>query len=333
MKILLIRFSSIGDIVLTTPVIRAVHKAYPDAKIHFATKAAFRTVLQHHPLIHQLHLLDDSLEKLIQSLQRAKFDCVLDLHHNQRTFYIKARLGVPAYSFQKLNWQKWLLVNFKINRLPDKHIVQRYLETGKELGLSDDGEGLDYYLADSDYIPLSHFPMDFSKGYIGWVIGAKQGTKQFPKEKIARALKEIQYPVLLLGGKDDQRKAEEILHLLQNPAHVASACGKYSLNQSASLVKQASMIITNDTGLMHIAAAFQKRIITLWGNTVPAFGMYPYYGNQKVPYTGFEAENVSCRPCSKLGYSTCPKGHFRCMNDINEMVVAALANQWMGEML
>ncbi|MDB5283936.1 MAG: glycosyl transferase family protein, partial [Bacteroidota bacterium] len=177
MKFLILRFSSIGDIVLTTPVIRCLRKKYPDAEIHYATKKAFASILKNNPYINKIHLLGDSISELITKLKEEKFDYIIDLHHNQRTLLIKLQLGVKSFSFDKLNIEKWLMVNFKINRLPQKHIVDRYLETCSQLGVINDGEGLDYFLADEDDVDLKTLPNAFQAGYIGWAIGAKQNTK------------------------------------------------------------------------------------------------------------------------------------------------------------
>jgi len=122
----------------------------------------------------------------------------------------------------------------------------------------------------------------------------------------------------LLGGEEDHATGEQILKSCKTPVY--NACGKFTINQSASLVRQAWMIITHDTGLMHIAAAFRQRIITIWGNTVPEFGMYAYRPHPDS--TWFEVRDLRCRPCSKLGYKKCPKKHFRCIRDIDDQRVA-----------
>jgi len=331
MKFLILRFSSIGDIVLTTPVIRCLKKKFPEAEIHYATKKAFHAILQHNPYINKIHLLDDSVFTLINELKQQKFDCIIDLHHNQRTLLIKTMLGVKSFSFNKINFKKWLIVNFKINNLPAVHIVDRYLATCKSLGVQNDGDGLDYFIPLEDEIDILTLPGAFNAGYVGWVIGAKQNTKRFPAEKIANAINKINLPVVLLGGKEDAANAEQII-ASTNHKMIFNACGKYSLNQSASLVKQATLIVTNDTGLMHISAAFKKTIISIWGNTIPGFGMGPYYGqNHEALSSGkqsvkFETLNLACRPCSKLGYDSCPRGHFKCMNMIDELEIAGVVN-------
>lgn len=329
MKILILRFSSIGDIVLTTPVVRCLRKKYPDAKIHYATKKAFKSVLQYNPYITKVHLLGDSFDELTDTLKQENYDYIIDLHNNQRTLLLKIRLGVKAYSFNKLNIEKWLMVNFKINRLPATHIVDRYLETCAPLGVTNDGEGLDYFLGEDDRVHIATLPEEFRNGYVAWVIGAKQNTKKFPAIKIAAALNKLNMPVMLLGGKEDSAEAETIMQQVKTSVLLYNAAGKYSLNQSASLVQQAKLVVANDTGLMHMAAAFKRPLITIWGNTIPQFGMYPYFGKHNIPQQRFEVEGLSCRPCSKLGYSACPKGHFKCMNDIDESKLAgAVALLW-----
>lgn len=330
MKILILRFSSIGDIVLTTPVVRCLKKKYPDAEIHYATKKAFHSVLQHNPYINKLHLLGDSFDELTDILKQENYDCIIDLHNNQRTLLLKLRLGVKAYSFNKLNIEKWLMVNFKINRLPATHIVDRYLATCAPLGVTNDGEGLDYFLDKEDKVDVATLPETFHKGYVAWVIGAKQNTKKFPAAKIASAINALTMPVLLLGGKEDSAEAETIMQQVKAGVPLFNAAGKYSLNQSASLVQQARLVVANDTGLMHMAAAFKRPLITLWGNTIPQFGMYPYFGKHNVPEQRFQVEGLACRPCSKLGYSACPKGHFRCMNDIDEKRLASAIHAMWG---
>ncbi|MEW6467991.1 MAG: glycosyltransferase family 9 protein [Bacteroidota bacterium] len=320
-KILIIRFSSIGDIVLTTPVIRAIRKQL-DAEVHFLTKEAFAPVLSANPYIHRLHLIKKDVGEVSARLRRERFDFIVDLHHNLRSAQVKAAVRRPSASFRKLNIEKWMLVNMGINRLPDVHIVDRYFDTVSALGVKNDLQGLDYFIPASDEVALSSLPQGFAEGYTGFVIGAKFMTKQLPAEKIASVIGRLEGPVIMLGGSEDKAKGETVTALLRpgQAQRVYNACGKYNLNQSASLVRQAQRIITHDTGLMHIAAAFKKDITSVWGNTVPAFGMYPY-----LPGRGskiIEVKGLSCRPCSKLGHAQCPKGHFRCMMEINEAEIA-----------
>ncbi len=312
MKILVIRFSSIGDIVLTTPVIRCIKQQVPEVELHYLTKDPFKAVLKNNRYIDTLHILKNSLSEVVKVLKAENYDYIIDLHNNLRSLIIKTRLGVKSSSFNKLNFEKWLLVHFKINKMPGVHIVDRYLKAAAFLGVKNDGKGLDYFLEKEYRIP-DLIPFGF-ENYSALVIGAAHATKRLPTYKLIEICRLSPDPLVLLGGKDDAARGEEIARAAGEKVY--NACGKLSLDQSAFLVREAKSIITHDTGLMHIAAAFNKPIISVWGNTVPELGMYPYkVSNSKI----LEVEGLKCRPCSKIGYKKCPLEHFKCMNeqDIN----------------
>lgn len=325
MKILVLRFSSIGDIVLTTPVVRALAQQVPGAQVHFATKPGYRGLLEANPYVAKVHVLGGSLGELVQELKAEQFDYIVDLHNNLRTRLIKLQLGVKSSSFDKLNWQKWLLVNLKINRLPAVHIVQRYLAAGTALGIKDDGRGLDYFIPPGQEVDVASLTAGFQRGYVAVAIGAQHATKRLPLEKLVELCQQLApRPIILLGGPEDAAVAEAIMaaarpdgeetkspgpQVPKSPIH--NGCGRYSLHQSASLLRQASFVVSHDTGLMHIAAAFGKQIYSVWGNTVPEFGMYPY----RTEFKNLEVPGLSCRPCSKIGFAKCPQGHFKCMRE------------------
>ncbi|MEZ5104354.1 MAG: glycosyltransferase family 9 protein [Draconibacterium sp.] len=312
-KILIIRLSSIGDVVLTSPVVRCLKNQVENAEIHFVTKQKFESIVSSNPYIDKVHILGENIPELIKSLKKEKFDYVIDLHQNFRSNRIKQGLNVTSYSVDKLNWQKFLLINFKINRLPDKHIVDRYLEAVAPLGIKNDGHGLDYFIPENEVFQRSDLPAPFQKGYVAFVIAGTYNTKKLPVEKVSEICQKIDYPVILLGGKKEFDEGEIVLS--QSKGNVLNYSGKVSLNQSASLVKNANVVLTNDTGLMHIAAAFHKKVLSFWGNTVPDFGMVPYMADPVSKL--LEVDNLNCRPCSKLGYQKCPKKHFRCMIEMN----------------
>ena len=327
MKFLVIRFSSIGDIVLTTPVVRGIKHQVKNSEVHFLHKKSYEPVLKNNPFIDKRFMYDDNIGEIITMLKKEKYDVVIDLQKNFRSFRIRNALGVKHFTFNKLNFKKWLLVNFKINILPDKHIVDRYMETVKSFGVENDCAGLDYFISKDDEKVINDLPSSHQKGYIAWVIGARHNTKKLPVEKMISISRKIHSPIVLLGGADDFENGELIAK--ENSSVIFNACGKYSLNQSAAFVKNAKRIITHDTGLMHIAAAFKKDIISIWGNTIPEFGMYPYYGDggqsskfkvQNGKSVILEVNGLSCRPCTKIGFAKCPRGHFKCMKEIEENI-------------
>ncbi|MEO6168242.1 MAG: glycosyltransferase family 9 protein [Chitinophagales bacterium] len=323
MKVLVIRFSSIGDIVLTTPVVRCLKKQLPGVEVHYLTKFAYRQIIEYNPYIDQKFYLKDDLNAVIKELKKQQYDFILDLHTSFRSLRVRLQLKRRSNTFNKLNIEKWLYVNFKWNLLPDVHIVDRYLEPARMLGVRNDGKGLDYFIPQKDIVTIDALPLTHLHGYIALVIGARHATKKLPLEKLRRLCNLLHFPIVLLGGPEDKQEGELIAK--DDPIKIFNACGRFSLNQSASLVKQAKLVISHDTGLMHIAAAFRKKIISIWGNTVPEFGMYPYYGAAANNTVIVQVNGLSCRPCSKIGFEKCPKGHFKCMLLIDESEVAKLA--------
>jgi ADP-heptose:LPS heptosyltransferase len=324
-KFLIIRLSSIGDIVLTTPVIRCLKQQVPDAEVHFLTKDSFRSVIEHNPYIDKLHVLAHSWELMIEELKTEAYDFIIDPHHNTKTLRIKKVLKVKAFSFYKLNIQKYFLTAFKINVLPKTHIVDRYLKTVESFGVRNDGKGLDYFIAKEEETKLSDIPASHQAGYIACVIGAAHTTKKWPVHKWKEFCAAMQHPIILLGGPEDREAGEAIAAV--DDIKIYNACGKFKLNESADLVRKAKLVITHDTGLMHIAAAYKRPVISIWGNTVPAFGMTPYYGATMVADATIQVNKLWCRPCSKIGFNKCPLGHFKCMEKINTAEVLQRARQ------
>ncbi|MTB49409.1 glycosyltransferase family 9 protein [Lewinella sp. W8] len=332
-KVLIIRFSSIGDIVLTTPVIRGV-KQQAGAEVHFLTKASFAAVLKGNPHLDRVWTIKKDISEIAAELVRENYDYLIDLHGNLRSLEVKTRLLVHALrhlrprprtaTFNKLNFRKFLLTRLGINRMPDLHIVDRYLAAAARLGVRKDGHGLDYFIASEDEVHPEE--VGLPPHYLAFVIGAAHATKRLSEEQMATVCREFPAPVVLLGGPAEAALGER---LAEGNDHVHNACGKFSLGGSADLVRQAQVVLTHDTGLMHIAAAFRKPIISVWGNTVPDLGMYPYLPGAEAEEKERRQEitGLSCRPCSKIGFQACPKGHFRCILDQSpaDLVAAARA--------
>lgn len=324
-KFLILRFSSIGDIVLTTPVIRCLKQQIPHAEVHYFTKPGFKTILEHNPYIDHIHVLDKPLLTKLKELKQLGFDYIIDLHNNLRTRIIKGVLDVPAFSFNKLNTEKSITVNFKLNTLPDIHIVDRYLQTLADFGVVNDEEGLDYFFP-PQLEQAFHLQQYINQpNFIAFAIGAQHATKRLPTPKIIDICSKLNAPIVLLGGKEDAENGDDIVK--QSGKHVINLCGQLSLHQSALMVKHATKLITHDTGLMHIAAALKKETVSIWGNTIPEFGMSAYYGKYDVRSSIFEVQGLSCRPCSKIGYKACPKKHFNCMNLQDTHAISYAINQ------
>ncbi|MCS7037813.1 MAG: glycosyltransferase family 9 protein [Saprospiraceae bacterium] len=322
MKVLVIRFSSIGDIVLTSPVLRCL-KQQLGAEVHFLTKERFASIVRPNPNVDRVFALSDSLGEILAPLRRERYDWVIDLHHNLRSSWVKWALLRPARSFYKANLEKWLLVNLKVDVMPDRHVVHRYLETTHQLGVRYDGQGLDYFIPPDEEVNPHQWEGP-APPFVAFAIGAHHATKRLPQEKMADVCRHLDLPVVLLGGTEDALRGAWVASEIG--PRVFNACGRLTLHQSASVVRQAAVVLTHDTGLMHIAAAFRKPIVSLWGSTVPRFGMYPFYPDGPDLNTSIEVQGLSCRPCSKIGYERCPKKHFRCMCDLDALTIAAAVN-------
>ncbi len=325
MKLLILRFSSIGDIVLTSPVLRCVKQQLRGAEVHVATKAAFADLVRFSPHVDKVHELNDDLNELITRLMAERFDAVIDLHHNLRTARIKRALGVPATSFPKLNIEKWLLVNLKVDRMPRQHIVDRYLSTVQHLGVRNDRQGLELFIPPGRCVPTTTLPAPHQAGYTALAIGAAHATKRLPQHRLIELARLIEGPVVLIGGKEDGPVARAITSAIGG--RVYDATGKYDILGSASLIREARAVIAHDSGAMHIAAAFNRRVVSIWGNTVPLFGMGPYLPQHPELAIISEVTGLSCRPCSKIGHDSCPKGHFHCMEKLDLQRIAELAGK------
>ncbi|SOD91826.1 glycosyltransferase family 9 protein [Spirosoma fluviale] len=312
MKILILRFSSIGDIVLTTPVIRCLKQQLDGVDIHYCTKRRYQSLVAHNPYIDKCHYLDDSLPTLIRQLRQERYDLIVDLHTNLRTRLIKDLLGVRSLTFNKINILKWLYVRFKLQVMPSVHVVDRYLNTVLPLGVVNDGRGLDYFIPAEDQQPTTQLPYTHQSSYIAYALGGQHATKRLPINRMIELCRKIDKPIVLLGDEHD-REAAELIRQELGDSLIYNTCGLLTLNQSALLLQKAEMVYSHDTGLMHIAAAFKKPIVSIWGSTTPQLGMYPY----KTRHLIIENTTLNCRPCSKIGHDQCPLGHYRCMNDLN----------------
>ncbi|PHI19412.1 glycosyl transferase [Lewinellaceae bacterium SD302] len=319
-KVLIVRFSSIGDIVLTSPVVRCLSEQ-TGAEVHFLTKAGFAGIVEPNPHITKVWTIEKHVTEIISELRQEGFTQVIDLHRNLRTRTLALLHWQPKYyRFNKLNWAKYLLTRWKVDRMPDLHIVDRYLDTVRPLGVINDGKGLDYFTKEgTSKVAMQKLRKIGAslpdEPYLAFVIGAAHATKRLTEAQIVDFCRSYTGRILLLGGPAEADQGDRIA---KAGDHVINTCGKFKLSESAELVKAAAAVLTHDTGLMHIAAAYRKPIVSIWGNTVPAFGMYPYLpGEEELEKDRrIETLGLECRPCSKIGHQKCPQGHFRCIREI-----------------
>lgn len=308
MRLLFIRFSAIGDIVLASPAFRCAKEQLPGVEIHLVTKHSMRAVTEANPYVDHFHYLAGDFGALITELKAYKFDYIIDLHKNLRSFRIRAALGVPVFAYDKLSVEKFLLTKFQINRMPDRHISLRSVDALASLGVVYDGKGLDYFIPEKVQVPAL-----FSAGYVALVIGASFATKKLSLDSLKQLVKLIPHPIVLIGGPEEKADGAELAML--DPDRIVNTCGTYTLHESAALVRDARIVISHDTGMLYIACAFEKNVIAIWGATSPALQVEPLMPeNAKTRVFQAIVPNLTCQPCSNFGTKTCPKGHFNCMN-------------------
>lgn len=307
-KVLIIRFSSIGDIVLTSPVVRMVKLQYAD-EVHFVTKKAYASVVSTNPYIDKIITIDQEVTEVISKLREMEYDLVIDCHKSLRSLRLRRALGIRNISFDKLNVQKWLRVHLRLPMLHGAHIIDRYIDMLDQIGVKDDGQGMDFVIPDA-----VQRPSDVPSSYIAIVLGANYHTKRIPVEMVQHMMASKKLPVVLIGGKDVANIGKQ---LSSSDSDVYDYTGSLSIVESAAVLQEATFVITGDTGMMHISAALKRPILMVWGSTAYEIGMYPYYGSaHDVPLVQITNPRIRCNPCTKIGRDRCPKGHFRCMMGI-----------------
>lgn len=307
MRLLFIRFSAIGDIVLASPALRCAKQQIPDVEIHFLTKKSMKAVSEANPYVDYFHYFDKDLNATIRELNVYKFDYIIDLHKNLRSLRIRLALGVPVLSYNKLSVEKFLLTKFHVNKMADRHISLRSVDALAPLGVVYDGKGLDYFVP-AEVTEPTFFP----SGYVAVVIGASYATKKLPLASLRELCTHISYPIVLVGGKEEKADGDSLAAL--DPERIVNTCGAYSLPESALIISKARVVISHDTGMLYIACGFEKNTIAIWGATSPALQVEPLMPNDsKAQVFQSIVPDLSCQPCSNFGTKTCPKGHFDCM--------------------
>ena len=328
-KILIIRFSSIGDIVLTTPLIRIIASQYPKFEIHYLTKLMYKDLVDCNPYIDKVHYLDHNFRPLMHELKKENFNYIIDLHNNLRSNLIQIILNRACNSIQKLRFKRFLLIHFKKKINPPLHIVNRYLQTANILDIFDDREGLDFFLP-KNYI--FNNAANLEGNYMVFSISASYFTKKLPVHKIISIINEINFNIVLIGGKEDIEIAAEIIQKSTNK-NIKNFVGIGTLLDSAFIIKNSKAIISFDTGMQHIASAFKKKIFAIWGSTTPDLLMEPLLPNNtnlENLHENFIVPNLACQPCSVHGKNKCPKKHFNCMELQNVGLITNQINNYLN---
>ncbi len=305
-RILVIRLSSLGDILLTTPLLRSIKCKYQNMEIDFLVREEYSDTIKLNPNLSNVYKLsrrDDSAE-LIEELKSRDYDLIIDLQNNFRSTKIAKKLNTEVRKYRKPNFKKFLLVKAKINLLKDmKSIPVRYSEALEKFEL--DNKGLELHFSE-DNIRLE------DNKYIGIAPGSRHFTKMWPEEyfiELGNMLEAEGYIPVLFGGASDLEICQTMHKSIKSSVNL---CNDNNLLETAANMAKCKAIICNDSGMMHTASAVGTPVVTFFGSTVQEFGFAPY----GVKSILFEIDNLSCRPCSHIGRSRCPKGHFKCMKDI-----------------
>jgi heptosyltransferase-2 len=330
-KTLVLRLSSIGDVILATPFLRALKTAFPAASIDVAVKKEFASLLEHNPHVDRCIEVDTSagneaLHTLRSALREHRYDAVFDLHNNFRTRLLRRGVAPTVRVVRKRSIRRLLLVRWKINLLRDTPgISKRYQETCEGMGITVDAGPPEVFVPvdveNAVAARLREAGVDDAARVLALAPGARHFTKRWPAEHwaalVARLMLDEGTKVLLLGGKEDRDAAETISRIA--PARVVNLCGELSLLETAAALSRCAAACTNDSGLMHLATARGVPVVALFGSTVREFGFFPLGERNTV----LEVEGLSCRPCTHIGRDRCPALHFRCLRDIAPATVAS----------
>lgn len=316
-RILIIRLSSLGDVILTTPVVRSLKTAYPEMVIDFLVRPEYKDVYLHNPHIDKIleYEGDELSVKAFREHIKKSYDLVLDLQNNKRSHELTRGIKIPVHRYKKNNIKKWFLVHWKINRFKKiLSIPEKYIHNIEDLKLDEQGAEV---FTNPDSIPQ----INNSEKYVGFAPGSKHITKMWPADyyiRVGNLLNNLGYKIVLFGGKDDADICRYISIYIKDCINLAK---ENNILQMQTDMKKCEFIICNDSGLMHLATTVNIPVITFFGSTVKEFGFSPYNANALV----LENKNVKCRPCSHIGKDYCPKKHFNCMKTISpESVVEVI---------
>lgn len=336
-----------GDVLLTTPLLRQIATQYPAIRLDMIVDERFSEAIRHNPHLHHVFPYQRSAGRTVyqkfcqnirSALPKGQYDLVIDLQRNRRSAFLRRQLGAFATVLHKQRLNKLALVYLGWNRYPKvQSIVQRYQNAASPLHLEEDGKGLEFWLPEEQFLPYpfaGNRPPALTTGHICIAIapGAHHTTKRWLPERFAAAALQIAHNLAptvtinfsVLGGTADHEICQLVINALGNHYKVTDHSGSASLEQTVRALDTASILLCNDTGIMHLAAARKIPIVAIFGSTVQEFGFIPY----RVPSRIIEMSraDVPCRPCTHIGRSSCPKRHFDCMYRIpvDNVVQAAL---------
>lgn len=329
LKTLIIRFSSVGDIVLSTPFLRVLREKNPKSQIDYVVRKDYADLVRSNQNLNVTYEFDATLgfpglRELKRKLLRERYDLVVDLHNSLRSRYLRSMRGVKTIAVvDKRVRQRTLLVTLKKNTYEGiVPVVDRYIETVREFGIVNDGKGLELHLPDEVLFgvgsKIAKLRLNRFEKILGLCPFARHFTKEWPSERFAevgsRFIERTGGAVMVFGGPADVVRAGSVSGKMLASAgndRVIDFTGQLSLAETAAAMQYCDVVLSNDSGLMHIAAAMHRNVVAIFGSTVEEFGFFPPPETSRV----LEQRGLYCRPCSHIGREECPEGHFRCMRE------------------
>lgn len=319
-SILVVRFSSLGDVLLTTPLLRVLKKKYPAALVDFIVKPEYSPLVSGSPYLNRvIPFIKKRAGELRRQVTAAGYDMIIDLQNNPRSRRLTSGAAPKLFRFAKHSVKKWMLVNLKIDRLSGlPPIPERYISSVP--GLEPDGMGLEYHFTQ---VPV---PLEPGGRYIAICPGSKHFTKMWGENRfieLNKLLVNDGFTPVLLGGKDDAALCGRIAEAAPGTVNLA---GDHPLEFAASALSRCLASVCNDSGLMHLSCSVGVPVLVFFGSTVRHFGFIPYKNRSVI----MENNSLDCRPCSHIGRSSCPKGHFLCMTELQPADALARVKELAG---
>lgn len=323
-RILIIRLSAMGDVLLTTPLLRMVKNHFPGIQIDFVVKERYAPLLRNNPHLNRLLTFAtdkgfSEVRRLIHQVRKTKYDCIFDLQMNLRSLFFRLfSRGEMKIRYRLGRWNRFLLVHWRIHlNKYFKPVPLRYMELFSPWGVEDDDKGLELTIEeDAKQSLTAHLrsrDIGDSEDYVVLAPGAGHWTKRWPAEgfaQVGRYFCKKGKQVVLVGGIEDKG----VCRIVEKNMDIAPGnfAGELSLQETAALLDNAALLISNDTGVMHMGTALGKRVVAIFGPTTRHLGFMPFRTSSIVI-----ERPLFCRPCSFHGSESCPQDHFQCMRQIH----------------
>lgn len=306
-KILIVRLSSLGDIILSFPLLNILRKKFPDAEIHYLTHKKFSEAVLLNRNADKIIETDNDLSITKDRIRDEKYDLILDIHKNLKSIYFTKNSGAEVRRIEKNNFKKFLLVKFKINLFSEIiPVYKKYLMTVKDILYEDE---MKFTLSDLN-LP-DEKKEEYGQDYSVIAPSSKHFTKTYPAEKFMEYIRSRGNERFLLTGSEEKTEMDICEKINSGCSNTINLCGKLTIGELTSVISGSQYVICNDSAVLHLSEALNKKTYAVFGSTVKEFGFFPQLRSSEA----IEVSGLKCRPCSHIGLPECPLKHFKCMNE------------------